>query len=56
LIATSDTPSCGITDDCHSDDSRGVIYDCNILIIQASQWFNLNLLKKINVKKSLKIW
>jgi hypothetical protein len=31
-----DAPSCGITYDRHSDDSRGVIYICNVYIIQAT--------------------
>ena len=32
-----DTPSCGVTYDCHSDDSRGIIYNHNIFIIQAAE-------------------
>ncbi len=35
-MTISDTPSFGITYDCHSNDSRGVIYDLNIFIIQAT--------------------
>jgi hypothetical protein len=30
------TPSCGITYNCHSGDSRDIIYNCNIFIIQAT--------------------
>ncbi len=36
-MTASDAPSCGITYDHHSDDSRGVIYDCNVFIIQATE-------------------
>jgi len=32
----SDTPSCGITYDHHSDASGGFIWDCNIFIIQTT--------------------
>ncbi len=32
-------PSCGITYDCHSDDSRDVIYIYNTFIIQATRVF-----------------
>jgi hypothetical protein len=34
-MTISDAPSCGITYNCHSDDSRGINYDCNICIIKA---------------------
>ncbi len=37
LTTVSDAPSCGITNDHHSDNSRGVIYNRNIFIIQLSQ-------------------
>jgi len=33
-----DAPSCGITYGHHSDDSRGVIYDRNIFIKQATDF------------------
>jgi hypothetical protein len=36
-MTVSDAPSCGITYDHHSDYSGGVIYDCNIFIIQATE-------------------
>jgi hypothetical protein len=32
----SDTPSCGINYDRHSDDSRGIIYDHTMFIVQAT--------------------
>jgi hypothetical protein len=32
----SDAPSCGVTHDWHRDHSRGIIYNGNIFIIQAS--------------------
>ncbi len=32
----SDVPSCVVTYSCHSDNSRGIIYDCNIFIVQAA--------------------
>jgi hypothetical protein len=35
LMTLSGAPSCGITYDHHSDDSRGVIYNRNVFIIQA---------------------
>jgi hypothetical protein len=34
-MTVSDAPSCGITHNCYSGNSRGVIYDRNIFIIQA---------------------
>ncbi len=37
LTTVSDSPSCVATYDCHSDDSRGVIDNLNIFIIQATQ-------------------
>jgi hypothetical protein len=37
-MTASDAPSCGFTYDHHSDDSRGVIYDRNIFIIQDIWW------------------
>ncbi len=36
LMTSSDAPSCGITFDCHSDDSGVVIYNHNIFIIHAT--------------------
>ncbi len=36
LTTVSDAPSCGITYNHHFDDSRGVIYGCNIFIILAT--------------------
>jgi hypothetical protein len=33
LITISGAPSCGIAYDHHSDDYRGVIYNCNIFYI-----------------------
>ncbi len=36
LMTLSDGSSCGITFDCHSDDSGGVIYNHNIFTIQAT--------------------
>ena len=35
-MTVSDAPICGITYDCHSDNSRVVIYNNNIFIIQAT--------------------
>jgi hypothetical protein len=35
LTTVRNAPSCGITYDPHSDNSRGVIYDHNIFILQA---------------------
>jgi hypothetical protein len=35
-MTVSDTPRCGVTYKRDSDDSRGVIYDHNIFIIQAN--------------------
>jgi hypothetical protein len=35
-MITSDAQSCGITYDHHSDDSRGIIDDCNVFIKQAT--------------------
>ncbi len=35
-MIVSDAPSCGVTYHHHSDDSRGVIYDHNIFLIQAT--------------------
>jgi hypothetical protein len=35
-MIVNDAPSCGITYDCHSDDSRGIIYDSNMFIIPAN--------------------
>jgi hypothetical protein len=32
----SNALSCGITYDCHADDSGGVIYNCNMIIVQAT--------------------
>ncbi len=32
----SDAPSCGVTYDHHSDDSRGTIHDRNMFIVQAT--------------------
>ncbi len=40
LMTISDASFCGITDDHHSDDLRGAIYDCNIFIIQATGHFS----------------
>ncbi len=37
----SDAPNCGITYNRHSDDSRDVIYDRNIFIVQATGMFIL---------------
>ncbi len=41
LTTISDAPSCGVTYDCHLDDSRGVIYDSNIFIIHATGVSNM---------------
>jgi hypothetical protein len=38
LTTVSDAPSCGITYGHHSDDSRGVIYDRNVFIKQATDF------------------
>ncbi len=35
-MIVNDAPSCGITYDCHSDDSRGIIYDSIMFIIQGT--------------------
>ncbi len=43
---TNDATSCGMPYDCHSDNSRGVIYDRNIFIIQTTGW---NEVKKFSV-------
>jgi hypothetical protein len=41
LTIVSDAPSCGVTYNRHSDDSRGVIYNLNIFVIQATvPWSN----------------
>jgi hypothetical protein len=32
----SDAPSCGVTWDQHSDESRGIIYDRNMFIVRAT--------------------
>ncbi len=36
-MIVSDAPSSGITYNHHSDDSRGVIYDRNMFIVQATE-------------------
>jgi hypothetical protein len=36
-MIVSDAPSCGVTYHHHSDNSGGVIYDRNILIIQSKK-------------------
>ncbi len=36
----SDAPSCGVTYDCHSDDSSGVTYDRNMFIVQATDYLH----------------
>ena len=36
LTTVSDAPSCGITYDHYSDDTRGAIYDRNIFMIQVT--------------------
>ncbi len=41
MTTVSDAPSCGVTYDCHPDDSRGVIYDRSIFIIQATGVSNM---------------
>jgi len=43
-MIVSDTPSCGITYAHHSDDSRGIIYDRNMFIVQATGNRKRNLL------------
>ncbi len=35
-MTVSDAPSCGIICNCHSDESRGVIYSHNIFIVQGT--------------------
>jgi hypothetical protein len=37
LTTICDSPRCGVTYDHHSDDSKAVIYICNIFIIQATE-------------------
>ncbi len=37
-MTVNDAPSCGITYGCHSDDYGGVIYDCHIYIMQATDF------------------
>jgi hypothetical protein len=41
FTAVSDAPSCGVTYNRHSDNSRGAIYDRNIFIVQATSWFDI---------------
>ncbi len=41
----SDTPGSGITYDHHSDDSKGIIYDRNMFIVQATGVRYLSLYK-----------
>ncbi len=38
ITIVSDAPNCGITYNCHSDYSRGVIYDHNVFIVQANEF------------------
>jgi len=35
-MIVSDAPYCGVTYNRHSDDSRGIIYDRNMFIVQAT--------------------
>jgi hypothetical protein len=35
-MIVSDAPSCSVTYDCHSDDSRGVIHNRNMIRVQAT--------------------
>ncbi len=37
-MIVSDAPSCGVTYDCHSDDSSGFTYDRNMFIVQATDY------------------
>jgi hypothetical protein len=41
ITIVSDAPNCGVTYNHHSDDTRGVIYDCNMFIVQATGVFDL---------------
>ncbi len=36
MLTISNAPSCGVTYDRHSDNSRGAVYDCNIFIVKAT--------------------
>ncbi len=36
ITIMNDAPNCGITYDHHSDDSRGIICDLNMFIVQAT--------------------
>ncbi len=40
MTTVSDVPSCGITYDHYSDNSRGVIYNCNIFVVHATDVFD----------------
>ncbi len=46
ITIVSDPPNCGITYNCHSDYSRGVIYDHNVFIVQATEFTANIMLKK----------
>ncbi len=41
IMIVSDATTWSITDDCHSNNSRGVIYNHNIFVIQATGYINL---------------
>jgi hypothetical protein len=50
-MITSDDPSCSVTCDRHSNDSRGIIYDHTMFIVQATKvdvikLFSVSLVKK----------
>jgi hypothetical protein len=44
ITIVSDAPNCGVTYNRHSDDFKGIIYDCNMFIAQATEhhpiWWN----------------
>jgi len=53
VTTISDAPSCAVTYNLHSDDSRGVIYSCNIFIKQATG-LTLSLLVPLTIKYVLR--
>ncbi len=46
LTTVSDAPSCGVTYDRHSDDSRGVIYNRNVFMVQVTGGYSQYILRK----------
>ncbi len=48
-MTVCDAPCCAITYDRHSYDSKGVIYDCNICIIQATDHGDCSRLYPCNI-------